>query len=201
MQKFPEKYVLTVKPKKYLQQGLSHCGAYSVKAILSAYDLDTKDQPEYYHPHWIGRLSGLTFGRDYFVRILKQAGVNSKAKTAENISNEERITLLKKLLSRNTPVMIRTGYGYSSGKYNRLLGKLAPHWITLWGYNDEKREFYVYDSGLNKKFWSQELPIGNTIRTYEDILRDWRFGKWHPYNWLLVGNSNYLYIEIESPVA
>ena len=197
MRQFPSKYLLTIRPKKYLQQGLSHCGVYSVKAILSAYGLDNKSHPKYYHPHWLGRLTGSTFGRQYYINILKNHGVDAEIKSAEKISDSERTILLKKLLSNNTPVMIRIGNGYVTDKYNRIIGRLAPHWITLWGYDNGKHFFYVYDSGLLKQYW-KKLPVGNITRSYEETLRDWKFGKWQPYTWPLVGRSDYLYIEVKS---
>lgn len=196
MQKLPDKYVLTIKPKEYLQQGPSHCGVYSVKAILSAYGLDTKGHPKNYHPHWIGRLTGSTFGREYYVRILKDSGIDAEVKTSESVTNKERIKLLKKLLSQNTPVMIRIGNGYVSNKYNSIIGRLIPHWITLWGYDDNEQLFLVYDSGLPKRYWNKNLPVGNTRRTYNEIMRDWKFGKWQVYTWPLVGKSDYLYIRV-----
>lgn len=196
MKKLPSKFVVSIKPKEYLQQGPSHCGAYSVKAILSAYRLDTKAHPKYYHPNWIGRLTGITLGRQYYVNILNTHGVNAEAKTVDGVPDEERIYLLKKLLN-NTPVMLRVGNGYLNNKYNPFLGRLIGHWITLWGYDDTKKIFYVYDSALPKKYWGNNLVTGNTTRTYREILRDWKFGKWSPYSMLLVGRVNYLFIEIK----
>lgn len=198
MQTLPDKFILTTKPTNYLHQGLSHCGAYSVKAILEAYGLDTKNHPKYYHPHLLGRVIGTTYGRQYYVNILKNNGVEAKAKTAEGITAEERIFLLKKLLNRDTPIMIRIGNGYLTNTYNPIIGKIAAHWITLWGYDDKNKMFYVYDSGLSKKYWDKNVPIGNTTRTYKEILRDWRFGKWQPHTWPMVGRCEYLYIEILS---
>lgn len=173
-----------------------HCGVYSVKAILSAFGLDKNTHPKYYHPHWIGRLTGSTFGRQYYVNILKRYGVDAEIKSAEKISDDKRIALIKKLLNNNTPVMIRIGNGYMSNQYNFIIGKLMPHWITLWGYDNDKQLFYVYDSGLPKKYW-EELPTGNTTRSYENILRDWRFGKLQPWTWPFVGIATHLYIKID----
>lgn len=45
MKKNPVKFILTRKPEEYLKQGLSHCGVYSLKAILSAYGKDNKIHP------------------------------------------------------------------------------------------------------------------------------------------------------------
>ena len=196
MEKIPDKYILSIKPKRYLQQGLSHCGAYSVKAILSAYGLDTKSHPKYYHPHWLGKLTGSTLGKQYYVNILKRHGVGAEIKSGEGMTDEERIALLKTLLIRNTPVMLRIGNGYISDRYNPIIGKLVGHWITLWGYDDTRKLFYVYDSALPRLYWGRGLPIGNTTREYTEILRDWKFGRWQGYLWPLVGKCDYGYIQI-----
>lgn len=191
--------ILKYKPKEYLVQGPSHCGAYSVKAILSAYGLDTKNHPKEYHSHWLGKLTGGTFGRNYYVRILKSHGIRADVKSAEEMFDNDRLYLLKNLLSQNTPVMIRIGNGYFlSTIYNPILGKIVPHWITLWGYDDKEQIFYVYDSGMLKEHWRKNTPVGNTIRTYKEVLRDWNFGKNQPWTWPFTLRANFLYIQVES---
>ena len=84
----PSNFILSIKPKGYLTQGLSHCGAYSVKAILSAYRLDKITHPKDYHPVWIGKLTGLTLGKNYpadffhsdgKINIFNQPQINIKA--------------------------------------------------------------------------------------------------------------------------
>lgn len=196
MNNLPSKYILTLKPKDYLKQGLSHCGVFSLKAILSAYGNDVKGHPKEYHSNWIGRhFFSFATGKDYYDRIFKSFGIKSKTKSAKHLANQEKINLLKTLLSRNTPIMIRIGNGYLDSNYNPVLGRIVPHWITLWGYDDIKKLFYVYDSGLSVKYWSKNLPIGNTMRTYSEILRDWNFGKWQPWSWN-TSLENYLYVEI-----
>ncbi len=196
MSNLPSRYILTIKPKEYLKQGLSHCGVYSLKAILSAYGKDVKNHPKEYHTNWIGKyLLSFATGKSYYDKIFAFFGLKTETKSAEKLPNEKRSELLKTLLSKNTPVMIRIGNGYFSDRYSPILGRVIPHWITLWGYDDKKRLFYVYDSGLPTKFWDKTLPAGNTIRTYREILRDWRFGRWQPWAW---NNSvkNNLYVEI-----
>ena len=51
----PSTYILSVKPKEYLVQGISHCGVYCVKGILGAYGKDDKIHPKDYHTNWIGK--------------------------------------------------------------------------------------------------------------------------------------------------
>jgi|SRR3989344_4935540 len=199
MTNLPSKYSLPNKPKEYLQQGPSHCGAYSVKAILSAYGLDNKSHPKFYHPNWFGQITGLTLGKNYYVKILESYGIEAERKSAESLSGSEKIILIKTLLAQNTPVMIRIGNGYyHSNEYNPALGKVVAHWITLWGYDDEKQLFYVYDSGMLNRHWNKNIPIGNTTRTYKELLRDWNFGGWQPWVWPLSGKENNLYIEIKT---
>lgn len=192
MPEIPRKFTLSRKPKEYLKQGLSHCHVYSIKGILSAYGKDVKQNPEDYHISRIRRAIGVIWNPEILVKILSSYGMSAEAKTAEHLSTEERLTLLKRLLANDTPVMIRIGNGYlPNGKYLTMLGKVVGHWITLWGYNDEERVFYVYDSVVPKKRYDKDIPIGNKKRTYAEISRDWK-GALIP--WVF---KKYLYIEIK----
>jgi len=196
MSELSEEHVVTIRPAEYLQQGLTHCGAYSVKAILSAYGVDDSTDPcDLYVSRW-ARILGIGIGRDYWGQVFRAHGIDVQNKSAVECNDTEKIFLLKRLLTQNTPVMIRIGNGYATDKYNPLLGRIIGHWITLWGYDGEA--FYVYDSGLRRKFWNPSLPIGNTIRTSEEILRDWKFGKLQAWYWPFSGRENYQYFSVSS---
>lgn len=193
----PKKFILSVKPDKYLSQGVSNCGLFSVKGILSAYGLDDKGDPREYHSNILSRFTSITWGMNYYNQILTSYGIDSKMDFAEKGSSEEKLCIVKELLSKNTPVMIRIGNGYfPSAKYSSFTAKFMPHWITLWGYDDEKEVFYVYDSGLQKKDWNKTLPIGNTTRSYKEIVKDWNFGKLQPWAWVVTGPHDFAYIAI-----
>ena len=193
MKELPSRFILSKKPKEYLKQGLSHCHVYSIKGILSAYGKDVKQNPEDYHISRIRRMIGVIWNPEILVKILSLYGVPTEAKTAEDLSPEERLILLKRLLANDTPVMIRIGNGYlPSGKYLVIRGKVVGHWITLWGYDDEEKVFYVYDSAVPKKRYDKDIPIGNKKPTYSEISRDWK-GALTP--WLF---KKYLYIEVRS---
>lgn len=196
MHPLPLSYILTIKPKEYLKQGPSHCGSYSVKGILSAYGLDNKSHPREYHTNWFGKLTGLTVWPTYYVDILRSYGLSAERKTAAVLPDNRKTKLLKSLLIENNPVMLRIGNGYMTDKYNPIAGRLIGHWITLWGYDDNQQFFYVYDSGLPEKYRSRHLSIGNTTRTYDEILRDWRYGTWQFWCWPFTGRGNYLYIKV-----
>lgn len=184
------RYVVSKAPTEYLKQGWNHCGAFSVKGILSAYGKDDRQLPQDYHPHWFGRLTGFTLGASYWPAGLHKYGLEAEAKFARGLTDNERINLLKKLLSLNRPVMVRIGNGYlPRGRYSPVLGKIIGHWITLWGYDDSQQVFYVYDSCIPVDRHDQNTPVGNTTRSYQQMLRDWR-GGWWPWPW------SYLYITV-----
>lgn len=197
METLPSKYILTIKPKEYLVQGLTHCGAFSIKAILSALGKDNNEDPKDYHANFFNHLVGFSMGKSYWPNIFKKNGLDAEIKTAKSLSNSEKISCLRSLLAQNLPVMIRIGNGYFRSKtYNPIIGKLMTHWITLWGYDDMKKVFYIYDSGLSEDQFDKGVPIGNTKRTYDEILRDWNFGFWQFWAWF-VSPDNYVYIKLK----
>lgn len=188
----PRNVIISKKPKEYLKQGFSHCGMYSVKAVLSAYGKDVKGNPKDYHHSWIGRLTGSTFGLQPIVTILHNYGVAAKAKHAHSLSSREKLHVLKVALAKGRPVMVRIGNGYlPSGRYNSILGKLVGHWITIWGFNEDERIFYMYDSCVPKERY-ESIPIGNVKRSYDELLRDWSGTVWDIFY------GSYTYIEIMS---
>src|SRR3989344_5428262 len=152
--------------------------------------------PKEYHPNFFGRLTGLTLSKQYLVDILKSYGLNARVGYAENLSDQEKLDLLKTNLAEDKPVMVRIGNGYIlSNKHNPVLGKIVGHWITLWGYDNENQIFYVYDSGLLRKYWNKSIPIGNTTRTYQEILRDWNFGGFQLWYWFITRKNN-MYVKV-----
>ena len=168
--------MLPVHPKEYLKQGLSHCGAYSVKGILSAYGKDHERHPRDYHTHWINRFTGSGLSSKlYYVRMLQSYGFNACGESGDELSDGGRLTLLKTLLAGNAPVMLMIGNGYTpGGEYKPWMAKFISHWITVWGYDDEQQVFYLYDSCVQNALYDKDIPIGNKMRTYKQILRDWR---------------------------
>lgn len=190
--------VVTNGPSEYLVMGSSHCGAYSVKGILSAYGLDSKELPEEYHTNLVSRLTGVGFLKNYYVSVLKRHGLEAEGKNASGLSDKEKLELLKGLISRNIPAMIVISNGYTrEGEYLTWRAGVFSHWITLWGYDDKERMFYVYDSYTSPQFYSKNMQVGNVKRTYDEILRDWRGAL---STRVLLGWGDYYYIEIKTPV-
>lgn len=193
--KLPSKFVLTKKPKKYLVQGFSHCGAYSVKGILDAFGKDRNKHPKNYHTNLLSKITGSGFTKSYYVDMLRLHGLYAKGENAEILWNKEKLVLLKKMISKNFPVMLCIGNGYTkTGRYNPIKASLIGHWITVWGYDDTKQEFYVYDSAVPKKNYDKNIPVGNKKRTYSEILRDWKGSLTTKF----IGFGEYYFIKIKS---
>lgn len=168
-------------PKEYLQQGLTQCGAYTVKAILSAYGKDDGRHPRDYQPNLLAKYTSIT-GSDTWPKVLRSYGLMAEMGNTKELTDEERIRVYKNLIDKDTPVMIRIGNGYlRSGGYSKLIAHFMGHWITLWGYNDEEKVFYIYDSYVPVYRYDKTLPIGNVKRTFAEVLRDVSLG--FPWQW------------------
>lgn len=144
------KYVLPIKPTEYLKQGPTHCGMYAIKGTLSSYGLDKHTNPEDYHSNFVGKITGTTIPWT-FPQVFSKYGLTAEIKLAQG-SKEDKINLLKTLLHKNHPIVLLIGNGYrQDGNYSLFKAKLFLHWITLWGYDDTERVFYVYDSAVPKE--------------------------------------------------
>jgi len=113
--------ILTHRPKEYLEQGLIHCGAFSVKAILSAYGKDDGRRPHDYNTTILGKLFSLA-GPKTWPRVLMSYGFNVERNRVRNIWNEERLKFLKETIDHDSAIMIRIGNGFlKNGRYNSLV--------------------------------------------------------------------------------
>lgn len=187
----PQKYISSHKPKDYPKQGWIHCGMYCVKNILCALGRDIHDDPRNYHISKFSRLQGKNMP-DELAKILRINNIDANVKTAEMPNDQERLGILKEEISKDQPVILRVNNGYMrSGKYSALqshfLKYIASHWITIYGYDDQKECFYIYDPYIDQTKIKDPPPIGNIARSYEDVLRDWKRA-------LLTWPKRYVYI-------
>ena len=181
------KKVLKIKPKEYLQQGMRYCGGYDIKAVLSAYDLDDGRHPKNYLPTILKSLGFMT--PKIIKDVLRNYRLRVNVKRANNLLDNKKLEAIKKELDKNHPVILLIGNGYSpKGKYSWIKQQLTSHWISIWGYNDKEKIFYVYDSFVDKNSYDR-IPVGNVKRTYEQVLRDWR-GSFY------FRHINFLYISV-----
>lgn len=166
--------ILSIRPKEYPKAKVN-CGYLSAKAILSAFGLELKHDPR----PFLERVQGLTLPSSA-VRILKINGVDAELKNARGLTEQERLAILEKSIDENRPIMLIIG------------GVEAAQWVTIWGRDDEKKTFFLYDSS-KKTPPNQHIPIGNAEMTYDGLLSAWRGTPWLTY---IFPSLSYLYIEI-----
>ncbi len=187
-----EPVILRNRPSQYLKQGLSHCGVFAVKAILSSLEKDDKARPEDYHVSHFGRLLGFALPTT-LSKILAAHDVPASVKNADELPDEQKLEIIKNQLRSGRPAMIRIGNGYSrkTGKWHWLQYIIMGHWITVWGFDDTERVFFVYDPAVPDALDDRGVPIGNKRRTYKEMLRDW---SWNGIQ--LIALKRFLYIKI-----
>lgn len=173
------RFIVSKRPKEYLKQGPTGCGAFSVKGILSAYGKDDKTNPfEYYPPSIVPFIAPL----GTWVKILNAYGMNAKLQFMQGLCDTQRLNTLKELIRNDTPVMLCIGNGYrGNGIWSKIRWRLISHWITLWGFDDEQGIFYIYDSAVPFQYRTKNIPTGNITRTYAQVLRD--YGGGQPWQW------------------
>src|SRR3989337_1814202 len=96
----PNSFVVGSEALEYEEQGPSHCGAYSVKAVLNSLGRYKKRHPKYLHTNFFCKITGVTLGKNYYVGILRKHGIDSSFRNA-SMGYEDKIGLLKKLLVTN----------------------------------------------------------------------------------------------------
>lgn len=164
--------IVSRRPNKYFTQKAGFCGGYTIKGVLSAWGLDDKENAGDY-VSLSTRLSQATLPSN-IVNELNKHGFIATLKRANKLSDKEKIELLKKEIDKDRPVIILEGCCFT--RKNKFRKKKfyndIGHWISIWGYDDKKEEFYVYDSYVEKKHYSK-VPIGNARRTFAQLLQVW----------------------------
>lgn len=128
----------------------------------------------------------------HWVEVLRSYGLDARMQSLRNMTDEQRIHTLKNALRTDAPVMLGVGNGYRGrGIWSRIRWQLISHWITLWGFDDEKGVFYIYDSGVPPRYYDKGISIGNVARTYQQVARDIRGGQpwWQRYRCITIRPS------------
>lgn len=101
----------------------------------------------------------------------------------KNLSDENKIDFLREQLSQKKPTIIL------GGREN------YQHYITIFGFDRSKNEFYIYDSLFDKgdkdltKDSNGDLP-GNRTYSSDELLNFWRRGGMYGfYTWYAIITS------------
>lgn len=161
------------------RQTINDCGPFNAAAIVRALTKNEISSSEFAkNIEWrLPNKYTLPWGME---KQLKQNGVTIEIPNIKALSDEEKILFLQERLSRGKPIIIlgeRDNY---------------EHYISIFGFDSTKDEFYVYDSLFEKGeegFTIDEndsLP-GNRNFTSEELLNFWRGGGMYGlYNWYAI---------------
>ena len=151
---------------------MRYCGCYSVKGVLSAYALGDGREPRMYLPPFKRQLDLAT--PSTLVKILEDHRLHASVHHAGQLSPANKIALLKNELKKGNPVILLISNSYDhEGNYRQFIGKIVGHWISMWGFDDTKKVFFVYDSFRERNSFDK-VPIGNVQKPYDVLLRDWK---------------------------
>lgn len=170
-------------PERFnFRQSVNDCGPYTVAAVVRALTHKTIDSSEFAQTiTWrLPNKYTLPWGME---KQLHENQIIIKTPNLKALNDNERITYLKQKLSEKKPVIIlgeRDGY---------------EHYLTLFGFNSKKDEFYIYDS-LGKKGEDSmttdengSLP-GNITLSEKELLTFWRGGGMYGlYQWYAIVNT------------
>src|SRR3989338_447738 len=155
-----KQYIPKVKPRRNITKTEnSHCGIYCLDNVISAYSDIIIFDPKQLHKSYLGRKLGWTLPWD-MKKILAGYQLESDWKSARKTEN--KCSFLETLIEQ-APVIIRIDL--IDKDINSFKGKLVGHWIVLWGYSAEKKEFYTYDS---RKINDQKVLVGNCSYSYHE---------------------------------
>lgn len=174
-------------PENYpLQKGLT-CGEYNVKGILDSFHIPFQAPARL---RLRIRIFGYSFIEDISA-ILQSHGVSAPVQYASNLSDMEKIRIIKDHINKDQPVLLAIGNGHlHQGVYSPIARSLIGHFITVYGYSDTEELFYVYDPYLEGPY-QEDIPVGNEIRSFRELLRDWR----GPFYYNLI-RMNHVYIPV-----
>jgi hypothetical protein len=160
---------VTQRPSAYPRQAGLTCGEYTARAVVSAFGIEF-DPPA---PRRRVRMFGYSYLSD-LQSLLRDHGLDAPIRSARDLDDDARLALLIGHVDRDEPVIVAVGNGHvSRNRYIPGLRFLVGHFLTVYGYDADRRVFHVYDSYLSGSPHPVP-PIGNEERSFDAFLRGWR---------------------------
>lgn len=165
--------IISHRPTRYLTQPFyRYCGIFQIITILeSRFRIEKK-------PHEIftgfSKLTWFCVPRQ-IVRKFNELGLNAAFMKKHHLTTDS----IKSCLLNNKNVILLTGHGYSkTGKtFNAIKALFSQHYISIWGYDDARKWFFVYDSTI-KESTESGLPVWNIFLperiVKRSLARAWR---------------------------
>lgn len=170
------------------QEGLT-CGEFNARGVLAGFDIP------YQAPEAVRmrvRLFGYSFVED-ISQLIQAHGLSAPVMHAHNLTDDQRIEMLKGHIRKDQPVILAIGNGHlRRGVYSPLARIFVGHFITLYGFDEDAQRFLIYDPYLQGAY-HEAIPAGNEVRTFRELLRDWN----GPFYYKLVG-MDHVYIPVSN---
>lgn len=184
--------VVTYVPSKYERQQGMTCGETNVKTIIEGFG---KEYQPMSNPPVRVHLYGFSFVKD-IQRLVELNGLSTHIHHAKKYDDQTKLKTIQNHIDREEPVLIAIGNGHlERNKFSRIAELFLGHFITIYGYNPNRKVFYIYDAWLKGNF-DGEIPIGNEVRTYSQLLSSWK----GPLYYGLIG-MRHIYMPVSSDQA
>ena len=158
-------------PSKYnYRQTINDCGPFNTSAVIRALKGEDND-PQFYVKKMTWRLPNkytIPWGLE---NQLNESGISTEVVQLKTLSDDEKIIFLKERLSQKKPIIIL------GGRDN------YEHYLTLFGFDSNNEQFYIYDSLFKKNDTVEGLTVddnyelpGNRNYTNKELLNFWENG-------------------------
>lgn len=168
------------------QEGLT-CGEYNLRGILEGFNIPYIPVDK---PNLRLKVFGFSFIGDISA-LLEDHGLYAPVRFANNLTKKEQLNIITSHIDQDEPVLIAIGNGHlSRERFSTLARLFIGHFITIYGYHANKEVFYIYDPYLYGPY-KDDLPVGNEVRTFGELLREWKGPFYYP-----MINMNHVYIPV-----
>lgn len=163
------------------RQTINDCGPFNVAAVVRSLKEERVQSSDFAESiRWrLPNKYTLPWGLE---KQLKDHGLKVETPNVSGLKDEDKILFLQEQLSGDKPVIIL-------GERDEYVGYNYEHYITLFGFNSDKDEFYAYDPFFEKSSEgmtidsNEDLP-GNRTYSSEELLNFWREGGMYGlYKW------------------
>ncbi|MDD3861366.1 MAG: hypothetical protein PHP74_00510 [Candidatus Gracilibacteria bacterium] len=163
------------------RQTVNDCGPYNVATVVRALKKEKIDSSKFAKEiKWrLPNKYTLPLGLE---RQLKENGINIEIPQVKRLSDRDKIAFLHEQLSLGNPIVILGGIDH------------YQHYMTIFGFNSNKDEFYIYDSLQEENPDNLSLTIdendelpGNKSMSSKDLMDFWRKGGMYGiYKWYAI---------------
>lgn len=155
-----------------LQTRIWYCWPEQIKAIVES-DWKSLYKHQSFYTNTILQQSIWGMMPWQILKLLKKYGLHPKIGFLKG-KKEAKIDQLKNKL-KAWPVILMISHAYDAKvRFNLLRALWFHHYISIWWYNEKEGIFYAYDSSVATNI-KKDIPIGNTVFTYNEIIRYWKY--------------------------